>query len=262
MELIPFVAGSYDLDTRQSGVQRTINMVPVPEEPGNERTAWVFKDAAGLDAFSVAPVIVPLFYAAPRLGDAAALSDGGLTVTYIDPIPRHAPAGVNRSIVSGKWYWEDTVNVTASSFSPFMGGVMPESVWDTEIANPPIGATLPLGNGGSICIRGNGTVQVQFSLYTGVTAAFSPGDICRVAYDADEGKLWYQRNEDGWCYSGDPVTGTNPASLTVDLTAGGPQVITVSAGVNGILGSVTSNFGATPFAFSPPAGFLPAVMCP
>lgn len=59
MELIPFVAGSYDLDTRQSGVQRTINMVPVPEEPGNERTAWVFKDAAGLEEWSEDPGIVP-----------------------------------------------------------------------------------------------------------------------------------------------------------------------------------------------------------
>jgi hypothetical protein len=208
-----------------------------------------------------APPIIPLFYAAPRQSDAALISDEGLTVSYIDPIPRHAVAGVNRSISSGKWYWEDTVNVTQLSFSPFMGGIMPEGTWDGEIANPPIGDTLPLGNGASICIRGNGTVQVNFSLYTGVTAAYSPGDICRVALDMDSGKLWYQRNNDGWCYGGDPAAGTNPASLTVDLSIAA-QVITVSAGVSGILGSVTSNFGETPFAYAPPAGFLAAVLCP
>lgn len=58
MEL-PFVGPSYHLESRPSGVQRTINMVPVPEEPGNERTAWVFKDVPGLVAV-IAPPIPPL----------------------------------------------------------------------------------------------------------------------------------------------------------------------------------------------------------
>lgn len=49
---IPFISGSYNLESRPSGVQRTINMVPVPEEPGNERTAWVFKDVPGLIIFN------------------------------------------------------------------------------------------------------------------------------------------------------------------------------------------------------------------
>lgn len=51
MEL-PFIGPSYHLESRPSGVQRTINMVPVPEEPGNERTAWVFKDVPGLVVFN------------------------------------------------------------------------------------------------------------------------------------------------------------------------------------------------------------------
>jgi hypothetical protein len=45
---IPFVGPSYQLTSRPASVQRTINMIPVPQEPGNERTAWVFKDAPGL----------------------------------------------------------------------------------------------------------------------------------------------------------------------------------------------------------------------
>jgi hypothetical protein len=59
MEMVAFVGPSYQLDHRQGGVQRTINMVPVPEEPGNERTAWVFKDAAGLEEWSPPPVVMP-----------------------------------------------------------------------------------------------------------------------------------------------------------------------------------------------------------
>lgn len=54
---IPFVGPSYDLLTRPSGVQRTINLVPVSQEIGNERVAWAFEDAAGLEAWS--PVAAP-----------------------------------------------------------------------------------------------------------------------------------------------------------------------------------------------------------
>jgi hypothetical protein len=45
---IPFVGPSYNLDSRPSGVQRTVNLIPHPQEPGNERTAWVFQDVPGL----------------------------------------------------------------------------------------------------------------------------------------------------------------------------------------------------------------------
>jgi hypothetical protein len=45
---IPFVGPSYDLESRTAGVQRTINMVPVPLEPGNERAGWGFEDVPGL----------------------------------------------------------------------------------------------------------------------------------------------------------------------------------------------------------------------
>jgi hypothetical protein len=56
---IPFVGPSYDLLTRPSGVQRTINLVPVAQEPGNERVAWVFEDAPGLEAWSTDPGVDP-----------------------------------------------------------------------------------------------------------------------------------------------------------------------------------------------------------
>lgn len=44
----PFIGPSYNLESRPASVQRTINMVPVPLEPGNERAPWVFKDVPGL----------------------------------------------------------------------------------------------------------------------------------------------------------------------------------------------------------------------
>jgi hypothetical protein len=48
---IPFVGPSYNLRRRTASVQRTVNLVPVPVEPGNDRTRWVFKDAPGLANF-------------------------------------------------------------------------------------------------------------------------------------------------------------------------------------------------------------------
>jgi len=56
---IPFIGPSYNLDSRPSGAQRTINLIPVPQEPGNERTAWVFEDVPGLEAWSVPDSCVP-----------------------------------------------------------------------------------------------------------------------------------------------------------------------------------------------------------
>lgn len=56
MAIIPFVGPTYDLDSKAASSQRTVNLVPVPLEPGNERTKWVFKDVPGLTEFS-APIV-------------------------------------------------------------------------------------------------------------------------------------------------------------------------------------------------------------
>jgi hypothetical protein len=47
------IGPSYSLESRPASVQRTVNMIPVPLEPGNERAGFVFKDVPGLvDAVS------------------------------------------------------------------------------------------------------------------------------------------------------------------------------------------------------------------
>lgn len=52
----PFVGPSYDLESRPASVQRTINLVPVMLEPGNERAGWAFEDVPGFLVFGVAAV--------------------------------------------------------------------------------------------------------------------------------------------------------------------------------------------------------------
>lgn len=43
-----FIGPTYDLESRPASVQRTVNLIPVPIEPGNERTGWEFEDVPGL----------------------------------------------------------------------------------------------------------------------------------------------------------------------------------------------------------------------
>lgn len=49
----PFVGPSYDLDSRPASVQRTVNLIPCPIEPGNERSGWCFLDVPGLVEFEL-----------------------------------------------------------------------------------------------------------------------------------------------------------------------------------------------------------------
>lgn len=51
MQHIPFVGPSYNLN-RPASIQRSIGMMPVPVEPGNERSPWAFKDVPGLVQFA------------------------------------------------------------------------------------------------------------------------------------------------------------------------------------------------------------------
>lgn len=44
----PFIGPSYALRNRYGSVARTVNLMPRPIEPGNERTDWIFVDVEGL----------------------------------------------------------------------------------------------------------------------------------------------------------------------------------------------------------------------
>jgi len=62
---VPFVGPSYNLTSRPASVQRTVNLIPVPQEPSNERTSWIFKDVPGLvlvQEFQAAETVLFLFH--------------------------------------------------------------------------------------------------------------------------------------------------------------------------------------------------------
>jgi hypothetical protein len=90
------ISGSYNLESRAASVQRTINLVPVPIEPGNERTAWVFKDAPGMvqavadDGWDAEPSTVSTIQYKTQT---AAAGNGGLSAFGEFPWPETSTTG-------------------------------------------------------------------------------------------------------------------------------------------------------------------------
>lgn len=52
---VPLIGPSYNLRNKRASLQRTVNLIPVPIEAGNERSAWVFRDVPGLETFDLTP---------------------------------------------------------------------------------------------------------------------------------------------------------------------------------------------------------------
>ena len=142
-------------------------------------------------------------------------------------------------ISSGKWYWEITVGANASV------GLIKSSVGQ---ANSWPGDSV-YGSGGSYGYAPNGQ-KVTNSSYSAYGTAHTNGDVVGVAYDADNGKLFFSRNGT-WQASGDPAAGTNAAftSITGEFSSGLGYWTTPTTNVNSV------NFGQRQWAYAAPAGF-------
>ena len=143
-----------------------------------------------------------------NIGDVT-FSEGNLkSDTTIDYRTFPATMGFN----SGKWYWE-IKRYEDDGSADMHTGVMSEN------AKPANTATW-IGN------QANGWVFASDvgSTYTGGTetntgysSAGSAGDIVQVAFDADNGKIYFGVNGT-WQNSGNPATGTNPAYTGLDTS--------------------------------------------
>lgn len=74
-----------------------------------------------------------------------------------------------------------------------------------------------------------------------------------IAYKHATREIWI-RNAAGWL-SGDPVTGVSPTAVTADQSPLFPAVSLYGANS----GTAAFNFGASAFAYTPPAGFKAGV---
>lgn len=157
-------------------------------------------------------------------GASAALSNGNLTAQVYQ-------SGAVRSVfgaASGKWYWELT---TDNSYA--IAGISKSSA---ALTNYPGGVTDSWGYYGGAGTKGaNGTGFVAY----GVT--WGSGKTLGIALNLDSGTLEYF------------VQGV---SLGIAFTGlSGVIFAEVGGATNSAQATITANFGATAFAYAPPAGF-------
>ena len=113
---------------------------------------------------------------------------------------------------SGKWYWE-IKRYEDDGSNDMHTGVM------SELATPANTATWigNAANGWVFGCDGGSTYTGGTESNTGYTAAPNAGDIVQVAFDADNGKIYFGVNGT-WQNSGNPATGTNPAYTGLDTS--------------------------------------------
>jgi hypothetical protein len=151
---------------------------------------------------------------------------------------------------SGKWYWELTVGADTT----FPGtGICPAGEYSGDIIISNLVPTTLMFH-----IQCNGSAAA-YQLYEGTSLLDSLGspaaaETVKVAFDADNNKLWFGTKEDGWYNSGNPAAGTNATydssdGIDADLYDWIPWVYTHTGG------SLTMNFGQRTFADTVPTGF-------
>jgi hypothetical protein len=167
-----------------------------------------------------------------------AITDGNLKTESTSTANRnHARATIG--VTSGKWYFE----VVALSGDRNAVGVVTAAANKNEFVG--------------FDTSGWGIYQLDGYKYTNNTGTAygsgwtTAGDILMVAFDADNGKLFFGKNGT-WFSSGDPAAGTNAAFT--GLTSG-PYFPAIGDASSGGVYAAATNFGQRPFAYTPPSGF-------
>ena len=138
------------------------------------------------------------------------------------------------AVSSGKWYWE----VLLSSGT---------SAWAGGIATTTTGLSYGSLSAGSAYAYSNNGNSYNGQTGTSYGSTYTAGDTVMVAYDADNGKIWFGKNGT-WQASGNPATATNPAYTGISGTYA-PAYLTNSS-------TVVCNFGQQGFTYTPPTGFV------
>ena len=168
-------------------------------------------------------------------GSAVTLSDGNLLITTT---LGSAKVLSTMGMASGKYYCEMTIN--ASTFNYGNAGL---ATFTTSFG---VGSFLG-DDTTSWCYARDGNIYTN-GTGTAYGNTYTVGDVIGVAFDADNGKLYFSKNGT-WQNSGNPTTSTNPA---VTGLSNGPYCFGQGAAPS----NVTVNFGQRPFTYTPPTGYV------
>ena len=144
------------------------------------------------------------------------------------------------SKTSGKWYWEYTL--TALKGGPLVGVATGAANINNYVGSDAAGWSWYSDTGTSN--KWNNNVSATYS------TIYATGDVVGVALDMDGGTITMYKNgvSQGPMYTG--LSGTMYAAITPSVLGGGD--------------TITTNFGATTLAYTPPAGFCAGLVdvCP
>jgi len=172
-------------------------------------------------------------------------TNGNLSFNATTTSGNHRMVRATHGMTSGKYYWEVNVNnssnvdIVGISSMDFNGNPLNNYVGGHS-ASAGYGYSTSAGNWYGTGFTSDGTTP----------SAFPSSGIIGVAFDADNGKLYFHRNGT-WINSADPSAGTG-ANFTATTTQSGylPAISTYNN-----QGTWTANFGQRPFAYTPPTGF-------
>jgi hypothetical protein len=144
---------------------------------------------------------------------------------------------------AGKWYWEVTMTGAGNTI---MVGV-DDNAYNIQ-GNPSSSYVGAYTNSWSLYFS-NGQIRNNTTSGSAYGSSFVTGDICMVALDMDNGKIYWGKNGT-WFNSGNPATQTNPAYTNLSGYTLLPAISCFdSASI------ANANFGQRPFTYTPPAGF-------
>jgi len=171
-------------------------------------------------------------------------SNGNLTVANSTTETQHRLIRGTMGMSTGKYYWEVNVN---NSAQVDMVGIINSSYNGTD--NATVNASNGFGYGYSTS-NGNWYTGGGWTSDGTTPSAFPSSGIIGVAFDADNGKLYFSRNNT-WINSANPSAGTGAnATYTGSETEFLPAI---SIYYN--TGAWNINFGQFPFAYTPPTGY-------
>jgi hypothetical protein len=168
------------------------------------------------------------------------LSSANLNYTDSDSLQKYVRSTIG--VTSGKWYFEGVfTNTTSAMFIGMSADTETSTSGNAYIGNSANGWSMQVSTTVNKVNNGNFT-SISSTNYINTSNVF------QVAYDADNGKLFFGVNNT-WFGSADPVAGTNAQFTSVSGT------LYASIGTQGN-GAVAINFGQRPFTYTPPTGFV------
>jgi len=188
------------------------------------------------------------------------IAEGNLKVT--GPATTQNNIRASFAMATGKWYWEVRAT-TRSGYHPQIGIYeQNKKIGGIDISSEATGYIICTGTDASY----NGKPANNASFGSSL-ATFADGDIVGVAYDADNGKLYWRQNGT-WLNSADPVAGTGAvySSITGEyapaMSVKDSDVSNANFGQDGTFAGTTTAGGYSDengqgdFKASVPSGFL------